>query len=185
MEMDPARPQPSPEALPETLPEALPEPWMRGPIDGLSAMLAPVVYCFQHAREDLTQYAGDLTRDQLWARPHGFAAAGFHIRHAGGAADRLCTYLEGRGLSEEQLLFLKNEMEPGASFEELYTELSSHLMRVERLVRTLDPACLAEPRTVGRKQLPSTVIGLMVHICEHTQRHVGQAIAAAKLARLP
>jgi hypothetical protein len=28
------------------------------------------------------------------------------------------------------------------------------------------------------------VIGLLTHIAEHTQRHVGQAIAAAKLARL-
>jgi hypothetical protein len=28
------------------------------------------------------------------------------------------------------------------------------------------------------------VIGLLVHIAEHTQRHVGQAIDAAKLARL-
>jgi hypothetical protein len=27
------------------------------------------------------------------------------------------------------------------------------------------------------------VIGLLVHIAEHTQRHLGQAIAAAQLAR--
>jgi hypothetical protein len=27
------------------------------------------------------------------------------------------------------------------------------------------------------------VIGLLVHIAEHTQRHLGQAIAAARLAR--
>jgi uncharacterized damage-inducible protein DinB len=27
------------------------------------------------------------------------------------------------------------------------------------------------------------VIGLLTHIAEHTQRHVGQAIAAARLAK--
>jgi hypothetical protein len=36
---------------------------------------------------------------------------------------------------------------------------------------------------VGRKKLPTTVIGLIVHLAEHTQRHVGQAVSAAKLAR--
>ncbi|MEP6714465.1 MAG: DinB family protein, partial [Terriglobia bacterium] len=43
-------------------------------------------------------------------------------------------------------------------------------------------ATLREWRRVGRQQLPTTVIGLLVHIAEHTQRHVGQAISAAKLA---
>jgi hypothetical protein len=33
--------------------------------------------------------------------------------------------------------------------------------------------------------LPTTVAGLLTHIAEHTQRHVGQAISAAKLAALP
>ena len=35
---------------------------------------------------------------------------------------------------------------------------------------------------MGRKRLPTTVIGLLTHTAEHTQRHVGQAISAAKLA---
>jgi len=49
-------------------------------------------------------------------------------------------------------------------------------------VRALDTSTLADARTVGRKRLPTTVIGLLTHMAEHTQRHVGQAIAAAKLA---
>jgi hypothetical protein len=161
----------------------LPEPWMRGPIEGVDPLLAPLVYCFQHAREDITKFAGDLTVEQLWARPHGFGSAGFHIRHAGGAADRLGTYLEGQMLTEEQLQFLKNEMAEGATFEELFAELDQHLKRVEGVVKNVDVSTLREPRGIGRKQLPTTVIGLIVHICEHTQRHVGQAISAAKLAR--
>lgn len=31
------------------------------------------------------------------------------------------------------------------------------------------------------KKLPTTVIGLLVHIAEHAQRHVGQAVITAKL----
>jgi uncharacterized damage-inducible protein DinB len=41
---------------------------------------------------------------------------------------------------------------------------------------------LPEPCGVGRKRLPTTVGGLLTHIAEHTQRHVGQAISAAKWA---
>jgi len=53
------------------------------------------------------------------------------------------------------------------------------------VVRAIDPTTIAEPREVGRKRLPTTVIGLLTHIAEHTQRHVGQAISASKLARIP
>jgi len=165
-------------------PATRPEPWMRGPIAGVDPLLAPLLYCFEQAREDITKYASDLTIEQLWARPHGFGSAGFHIRHAGGAADRLCTYIEGGQLSAEQLFFLQNEMDEGVSFEAVFAELDGSLKRVEDVVRALDPATLREPRTVGRKKLPTTVIGLIVHICEHTQRHVGQTISAAKLAKV-
>ena len=159
------------------------EPWMRGPIAQVDPLLAPLLYCFEQAREDIIKYAADLAVAQLWARPHGFGSAGFHIRHAGGAVDRLCTYLEGKALSEEQLFFLQNEMDEGANFDALFAELDGHLQRVEAVVRALDPGSLRDARTVGRKKLPATVIGLLVHTCEHTQRHVGQAISAAKLAR--
>jgi len=39
---------------------------------------------------------------------------------------------------------------------------------------------LQEPRTVGRKRLPTTVGGLLVHVADHTLRHVGQAITTAR-----
>jgi uncharacterized damage-inducible protein DinB len=52
---------------------------------------------------------------------------------------------------------------------------------VEAFLRSLDPARLSEPRSVGRKQLPTTLQGLLVHIAEHSQRHVGQAIVAVRL----
>ena len=38
-----------------------------------------------------------------------------------------------------------------------------------------------KPREVGRRKLPTTVAGLLIHCAEHTQRHVGQAITTAKV----
>jgi hypothetical protein len=40
---------------------------------------------------------------------------------------------------------------------------------------------MEEERQVGKKQLPTTVGGLLVHVADHTQRHVGQAITTSKI----
>src|SRR5579871_2475303 len=162
----------------------LPEPWLRGPIPDVHPLIVPVLYAFQQAREDLVLHTAGLTTEQVWATPHGFGSLGFHIRHIGGSTDRLMTYLEGNQLSGTQLAALKGEHEPGAPLEQLLAELDSSFQKAESIVRALHPDDLAGPRTVGRKQLPTTVIGLLAHIAEHTQRHAGQAIAAAKLARI-
>ncbi len=161
----------------------MPEPWLRGPIPGISPLIAPVLYAFQQAREDLAKYTDGLTVDQIWARPFGLAPVGFHLRHIAGSVDRLTTYLLGAQLSETQMAALRTEMEPGESLEKLLTSVNEALAQAEERVRSIDPATLAELRVVGRQRLPTTVIGLLVHIAEHTQRHVGQAIGAAKLAR--
>ena len=42
---------------------------------------------------------------------------------------------------------------------------------------------LALPRTVGRKQLPTTVLGLLFHGAEHCTRHAGQIITTARIVR--
>lgn len=160
------------------------EPWMRGPIEGVHVLAAPVLYSFQQAREDLAQWTEGLTTEQIWATPHGFGSLGFHLRHIAGATDRLMTYLKSEQLTPEQLDELKREKDPGAGRDELLAGMNSAFERAETVVRSLPPAALSEPREIGRKRLPTTVIGLLTHIAEHTQRHVGQAISAAKLARL-
>ena len=159
-----------------------PEPWLRGPIPGLHPLLAPILYSFLQAREDLGHYTEGLTTDQLWASPHGFGSVGFHLRHIAGSTDRLITYLQKRPLSREQMAALGAEKEPGASREQLLASVDRAFSEAEAVVRGLDAGCLAEPRSVGRKHLPTTVAGLLTHIAEHTQRHVGQVISAAKWA---
>ena len=147
----------------------------------MNPLITPVLYAFQQAREDLAQCTHALTTEQLWAAPHGFASVGFHIRHIAGSTERLATYLEARELTPTQLLALEAESQPGtATRDELLILLDASLRYAESVVRGIDPATLTEPRYVGRKKMPSTVIGLLTHIAEHTQRHVGQAITTAR-----
>jgi hypothetical protein len=161
----------------------LPEPWLRGPLPGISPLIAPVLYAFEQAREDLAKYTAGLTANQIWARPFGLAPVGFQLRHIAGSVDRLTTYLLGAPLNEAQMAALRTEMDSGEPLVKLLAQVNESLDQAEARIRSIDPATLAEPRAVGRQQLPTTVIGLLVHIAEHTQRHVGQAIGAAKLAR--
>ena len=161
----------------------LPEPWMRGPIEGVHPLLAPVFRSFQMAREDLEKSTAGLSASSIWATPYGLTSVGFHLRHIAGSTDRLVSYLQNRELTPAQLDALAAEGSPGeSSREELLDGLNCAFHDAEAAIRAIDPAALTDARTVGRKRLPTTVIGLLVHIAEHTQRHVGQAIAAAKLA---
>jgi hypothetical protein len=158
-----------------------PEPWLRGALEGVDPLIAPVLFSFQQAREDLARWTAGLSEAQVWARPQGLASVGFQLRHIAGSVDRLTTYLEGRDLSAAQLDELANEMEPRGSREELLAAVEASLRQAEEVVRGVEPASFREARTVGRLRLPTTVIGLLVHIAEHTQGHIGQAIVTAKL----
>ena len=163
----------------------LPEPWLRGPLAGVNPLLAPILYTFQQAREDLDRFTQALTDQQIWAAPHGFGSVGFHLRHIAGSTDRLFTYLQGSELTTAQMSALSAEHEPhGPGRTALLAAMDQAFRIAEAIVRQIDPARLAEPRAVGRQRLPTTVIGLLTHIAEHTQRHVGQAISAARLAAL-
>jgi hypothetical protein len=159
------------------------EPWLRGPITDVSPLVAPVLYAFEQAREDLAEHTAGLSAEQIWARPFGLAPVGFQLRHIAGSVDRLVTYLLGKPLDDAQMAALRTEMDAGASREALLAGVNRALALAEARIRSIDPVSMAEPRVVGRKRLPTTVIGLLVHLAEHMQRHVGQAISAAKLIR--
>jgi uncharacterized damage-inducible protein DinB len=135
------------------------------------------------AREDLEKFTVGMPTASIWGTPHGLTSVGFHLRHIAGSTDRLVTYLQGRELTPSQLDALAAEGSASElSREELLDGLNRAFREAEAVIRAIDPAILGDARTVGRKRLPTTVIGLLTHIAEHTQRHVGQAIAAAKLA---
>lgn len=158
------------------------EAWLRGPIEGVPAHLMPVFHSFAMVREDLAYYTEGLTNDDVWRRTGSLPPLGFHLRHIAHSVDRLVTYLCGDQLSDAQIATLKKEGEPGATLPELLKGVEQQLSDAERRIRTIEPGMLNEPRYIGRKRLPTTVLGLLVHVAEHTQRHLGQAITTAKLA---
>jgi uncharacterized damage-inducible protein DinB len=57
------------------------------------------------------------------------------------------------------------------------------LHRAVDQLRATDPATLAEPRSLGRAGLPTTVGSLLFHAAEHSQRHAGQIVTTAKILR--
>jgi creatinine deaminase len=163
-----------------------PEVWLRGPIAGIPPLLQPVAHALLQAVEEVLRVVGPLSSEPLWTRPGGVASVGFHVRHAAGSLDRLFTYARGEGLSAEQRAFLAAEAEPGsppAQAAALASAFESQVDRALAQLRGTRESTLLEARGVGRLQLPSTVIGLLFHAAEHTQRHVGQIVTTARIAR--
>ena len=147
----------------------------------IAAVPRAVVHALQLAKEDIERWCGDLTDEQLNARPAGITPVAFHIRHIARSTDRLLTYAEGNPLNLVQIAAMKMELDAQATRSELFDELSSALARSEMRVRAFSTAQLENPRKVGKKELPTTIGGLLVHVADHTQRHVGQAITTAKI----
>ena len=140
-----------------------------------------VLHALELAQEDLTRWCGQLSDAELNARPDGIAPVAFHVRHIARSIDRLLSYAEGKRLDDSQIAALKTELDVGATRDELFAELDAALERAVVRIRQFDANRVQEPRPVGTKLLPTTVGGLLVHVAEHTQRHVGQAITTAKI----
>jgi len=161
--------------------ERLPEPWLRGTLADIPPVQRAVLHALELAKEDIERWCGHLSEAQLNARPAGIAPLAFHIRHISRSVDRLLTYAEGGQLDAAQIAALKTELEPGATRNELLSEFKAGLARAAERIRAFDAASLDQPRRVGKKGLPTTVGGLLVHVADHTQRHVGQAVTTAKI----
>ena len=159
------------------------EPWLRGTLTEVPAVHRAVLHALQLAAENLELWCSGLSAEELNARPSGIASVAFHVHHIARSLSRLLTYAEGRQISGEQLAALKAEMEANAVPEVLFAELHEALDDATSRARALVGCDLEAVRSVGRESLPTTLGGLLVHIAEHTQRHVGQAITTAKLIR--
>lgn len=157
------------------------EAWLRGPIDGIDPLLMPVAHALVQVREDVERLAREVPEAQAWERPGGAASIGFHLRHIGGALDRLFTYARGETLNEAQRAALKSEEASGAALADVAREVDALIDRAFDQLRRTAAADLITERRVGRAGLPSTVVGLLFHAAEHSTRHAGQAITTAKM----
>jgi hypothetical protein len=159
--------------------------WQRGPIDGIPAVLQPIAHILFQVRESVDEIVEPLTEQEWNARPAGVASAGFHVRHIAGVIDRLFTYARGNALSTEQLAAIRTEGQEllTADVAPVLRVLSARVDAAVAELHTIDVATLGDFRGVGRAQLPSTVIGCLVHGAEHAMRHVGQLSVTARIVR--
>lgn len=161
-----------------------PEVWLRGPVPDVPPLLQPVAHALIQCREELRKIVTGLPPETLWAQPSGAASIGFHVRHAAGSLDRLFTYARGEGLSAAQREALANERAPDVSADAATRLLGAFDETVDRAIaqlRETPESVLTESRHVGRARLPSTVLGLLFHAAEHTQRHAGQVATTARI----
>lgn len=166
---------------PASKPASTTEPWLRGTLTEIPAEQRAILHALELAREDIAGWCGPLSQEEFHARPYGLAPVAFHLRHLAGSLDRLLTYAEGNVLSDAQLRQLAAEMNGEGSKEEILADFERGMRASDERVRAIDPAQWPESRAVGRKKLPTTVAGLLIHCADHTQRHVGQTTATAKV----
>lgn len=162
------------------------EVWLRGPLPKIPSLLQPVAHALLQAREEVEALGNNFPENQLWERFAGMASAGFHLQHLTGVLDRLFTYARGESLNTAQLHWLANEGNPqeGAdSFKALFQLFSKQIDKALEQIQHTNSETLTDIRGVGRAQIPSTVMGLLFHAAEHTQRHVGQLIVTVGICR--
>ena len=158
------------------------EVWQRGPVGSVPALLQPVAHALLQAVEELERYTADLPPDLLWERPAGLASPGFHLLHIRGVIDRLFTYARGESLSSDQLKALGQEKEiQNAPVAALLAAIREQVKGAISQLQHTPESELTLPRELGRKKIPTTVLGLLFHAAEHTQRHVGQLLVTARV----
>jgi uncharacterized damage-inducible protein DinB len=160
----------------------LPEVWLRGAIENIPSLLQPVAHALLQSREEINKNLQNFPEEKLSEKPAGVASVGFHLQHLTGVIDRLFTYAKGESLTEQQLNYLNNEGVQAENIS-LHKLLKNFNIQVDTALKQLSETkeeTLTDYRSVGRKKLPSTVIGLLFHAAEHTMRHTGQLLVTVK-----
>jgi uncharacterized damage-inducible protein DinB len=163
----------------------LPEVWLRGALPDVAPLLQPVAHSLLQSAEEVRRHLRTATRDDLWREPGNAPSAGYHLQHSAGSLDRLFTYARGEQLNRAQLDTLAREssLTGDATVDELVIAFIAAVERALAQLRATDVAQLLDARDVGRGRLPSTMLGLLFHAAEHTQRHVGQVVTTLKIVQ--
>ena len=159
------------------------EPWLRGTYAEVPAVARAVLHALDLALDDLTRWTDGLTDAEVHSDPLGLPSVAFHLRHIARSTDRLLSYAEGNQLSIDQLAALKAEQGGEEPLAVLLAEVEASFSTSADRVRVLATANLETPRGIGRKQLPTSIGGVLVHVADHTQRHVGQVVTTAKVLK--
>jgi uncharacterized damage-inducible protein DinB len=164
-------------------PEPYIEPWMRGTHTDVPAVGRAVLHALDLALDDLKRWTSELTDAEIQCHPFGLTPVARHLRHIARSTDRLLTYAEGSQLSEEQLKALKAEDQGEETLSALLAEVEASFRNAAERIRILATSDLEAHRGIGRKQLPASAGGALIHVADHTQRHVGQVVTTAKVLK--
>lgn len=159
--------------------------WLRGPIDRIDPLLMPAAHALLQTMEDVQAATADLSVDELWKKAGTAAPVGFHLKHLAGSTDRLLTYARGERLNEAQKAVLADEKSAGTPLADAATLLATLRTTIDAALdqlRATDPGSLTKQVQVGRAAT-STVLGLIFHAAEHSQRHAGQIVTTVKILR--
>lgn len=161
------------------------EVWLRGPVPGISPLLQPVAHALLQAGEEVNALMEQFPDALLWERPAGVASPAFHLQHLTGVLDRLFTYARNGQLSPAQLEALQQEglRQEGITTAGLVAAFNRQLDAAIAQLKNTPESELTEARGVGRARIPSTVLGLLVHAAEHTQRHLGQLLVTVRVVK--
>lgn len=159
------------------------EPWLRGSHTEVPAAGRAVLHALDLAFEDLTKWTESLTDAEVHSKPLGLTSIAFHLRHIARSTDRILTYAEGEQLAGNQLAALKAEQAGEETLAALLREVEASFSNAAKRVRALAGADFNTARAVGRKQLPTSIGGALIHVADHTQRHVGQVVTTAKVLK--
>ncbi len=162
------------------------EPWLRGTHSEVPAAGRAVLHALDLALDDITKWTAGLTDGEVHAQPLGLPSIAFHLRHIARSTDRILTYAEGGQLSAEQLRVLKTEQSGEGDPETLaglIAEVEISFANAAERIKVLATGNYDTPRGVGRKQLPTSLGGALIHVADHTQRHTGQVVTTAKVVK--
>ena len=162
-----------------------PEAWLLGRVEGISDAIMPVAHSLVQARRELTTLQAEVITTECLVSPGGAASTGFHIAHITGSLDRLFSYARGKNLTTSQRNYLAHEdtIANNATAVELFMAARDRLDHCLAQLTNVPDELLYQSRSVGRDQLPSTVIGLLFHAAEHTRMHIGQIRTTLKVIR--
>lgn len=160
--------------------------WQCGPIENVPALLQPVAHALLEVGAEVSLIMQGFPENLLWEKPAGVASPAFHLQHINGVIDRLFTYARKELLSNEQMHALSlegDEEKSSSSMQQMISKLDERISFAIEELKTIDPGTLTDARGVGRKQIPTTLIGLYFHAAEHSMRHVGQLLVTVKILK--
>jgi uncharacterized damage-inducible protein DinB len=166
-----------------SMPTPYVEPWLRGTHADVPAAPRAVLHALELALDDLKVWTADLSDAEMHAHPLGLNSIAFLLRHIARSTDRILTYAEGHQLSAEQFTAYKSEQSGEESKAALMGEVESTFTAAAQRIRALAGVDLNTVRGVGRKSLPTSIGGAMLHVADHAMRHAGQVITMAKVLK--